>query len=233
MGIRYRAAIFAICLSLSSEIVQAQSPPLPTAKERRDYEILIKNKPQGKSTSVIAEFPTGEVVVATKADVRLNFVVYEYVYQFDGKERWQNDQLISFECKAVDGGTQCATKGAATGDGTRVAINDAKPVMAPLFAVSTNYWRLPRPDLLEKQIPIIDTDTGKTFNVKFHRVGGERLRYSGKEFACTHYQVSGDRTADLWFDENNRLVRQTCVEDGYPTEARLTATQKLPLANDR
>ena len=233
MGLIDRALLPAICVLILSSVAHAQAPPQPTAKERRDYEILIKGKPQGKSTTVIADFPNGEVVVATKADVRLNFVVYEYVYQFDGKESWKDDQLISFECKAVDGGTSCSTKGAATGDGTRVAINNAKPVMAPLFAVSTNYWRVPRPDLLEKQIPIIDTDTGKTFNVKFHRVGGERLRYNGQEFACTHYEVSGDRTAHLWFDENDRLIRQTCVEDGYPTEARLTATQKLPLTNGR
>ena len=222
-----------VVLAFSPRHAPAAEPARPSVSEGRDYEILVSGKPTGKSSTVIAELADGGVLVSTSADVRVNFVVYEYVYQFDGKERWHGNQLASFACQAVDGGTKCATRGKRVGQGTEVAVNDAKPVVGPVFAMSTNYWHAPHPEHLDKEVAIIDTDSGKTFRVKFRRVGQERLRLNNQDIVCTHYQISGDRAADLWFDGDNRLVRQTCVEDGYPTEVRLTMKRQLPAPDRR
>jgi hypothetical protein len=233
MASNFQIAVIVTSLLVLPGVVSAAESQQPVAAESREFEILVSGKPAGKSAMVIAEFADGDTLVATAAEVRLNFVVYEYVYKFDGKERWRGDQLTSFECQAVDGRTKCATSGQLAGQGTHVVVNGAKPSMAPVFAMSTNYWRPPRAESLDQPVPIIDTDTGKTFHVKFHRAGQERLRLGKQETDCTHYQLSGDRKADLWFDGQNRLVRQACVEDGYPTEVRLTAARNLPLGDKR
>ena len=39
--------------------------------------------------------------------------------------------------------------------------------------------------------------------------------------ACRHFKVTGSSPADLWFDEQDRLVRQKSVEEGHPIELRL------------
>lgn len=221
-----RAMFFLGSPLLISSLAAAEPAPA-TPKEVREYEILVSGKPSGKSATAIVEQPDGRTVVATAAEVRVNFVVFEYVYTFDGAERWQKDQLTSFECQAVDGGTKCVTKGTVGDKGSQVIVDGGQPATAPKFAMSTNYWRPPTAEFLDKTIPIIDTDTGKTFNVKFERVGEEKLNLMKKEIACTRYRLTGDREADLWFDGRNRLVKQACVEDGYPTEVRLISEKTV------
>ena len=51
-------------------------------------------------------------------------------------------------------------------------------------------------------------------------------RVAGQAVECAHYRVSGGAQADLWFDANERLVRQDSIEDGHRTVLELTRLQR-------
>ena len=87
--------------------------------------------------------------------------------------------------------------------------------------MTENYWRLPSPDLANVIFSIIEPDTGILRSVRLHCVGPDSVTVEGHEIACNHYHLSGDATAELWFDSQGHLIRQQTVEQGYPTEQRL------------
>jgi hypothetical protein len=59
-------------------------------------------------------------------------------------------------------------------------------------------------------------------NARIEDVTSEQIPVAGRVEHCTHYRLRGGLTADLWFDDQSRLVCQQSIEDGYPVELRLT-----------
>jgi hypothetical protein len=94
--------------------------------------------------------------------------------------------------------------------------------------MTENYWRLPNADLAKESFSIIEPDTGILRTVRLQCVGPDSFTVQGREIACNHYRLTGEATADLWFDLQGRLVRQQTVEQGYPTEQRLTRIHSTP-----
>ncbi len=73
---------------------------------------------------------------------------------------------------------------------------------------------------------MLEPDTGTVRNVALNFVGLESVSIQGQQISCNHFRVSGEKAAELWFDRENRLVRQQTVEQGCPTEIRLVQMQR-------
>jgi hypothetical protein len=207
----------------------AQAPPAaappaaaapPSVEEVREFDVFVKDKPAGKSTLRITDTADGTTQVATDVKVELNYLVYVYRYQFRGRETWRNGRLALAENRATDDGHEFVARVQAGSRGARIEAN-GQARSAPAVDLTTNYWR--GPDLTGGQkFSFMNADRGTLHAVRVERLGPEQVAVGRQKIACTHLRVSGETKAELWVDSLNRLVRQKTVEDGYPTELRLT-----------
>jgi hypothetical protein len=236
LPINHRAWLLAgwlLCMPAWSSVARAE-PPRVLTDELREFEIRVKDKPAGRSTLRIVELDDGTSVAATDASVSLSLVVYTYHYEFHGREKWQNDQLLHVDNRAVDAGTQLAVRAEVDRQGSTIYVRGRPARRAPVLTMTTNYWHLPTADRSGGTLSVLDADTGTLHRARLERIGSEAMAVSGQRLACTRYHLAGSITAELWFDADNRLVRQQTVEDGYPTEMRLARlVRTLPDAEPR
>jgi hypothetical protein len=189
--------------------------------ELRMYDVVVKQKPVGKVSIQISQTPDGRIVSTTNTAVDAEFFLIKYHYEYHGREIWLSDRLMRLDSRANDDGKQLAVSVAVDSNGSRIDVKGKPARSGPIFAMTSNYWRLPDARLTAGNFSIIDSDTGAVFTVRIQRVGSDSVDVDGKRIACEHYRVSGDTAAELWFDHENRLVRQQTVEQGYATELRL------------
>jgi hypothetical protein len=200
--------------------------PRIAAEEVREFEILVKDKPAGTSTIRITNLEDGTTRVATDVKVKLNYLVYVYRYEFHGDETWRGDRLMSAENRATDDGKEFAARLVVNPGGSSIEAN-GRSRRGPVIAMTTNYWRTP--NLAQgTKINLMNGDRGTVHSVTIGVVGQEQIVVDRQVIECAHYRLGGDLEAELWFDPLNRIVRQKSVEDGYPTEVRLTRISAAP-----
>ena len=189
-------------------------------EEVRQFDVLVKDKPAGTNTIRIRDFNDGTTRVETVVDVKISFVVFSYRYEFRGQETWRDRRLISTENQATDDGKKFTARAEATPAGFQVETN-GRGRREPLIDMTTNFWRVPveKPD---QSLALMNADRGTIHIAKVERLASQSLDIGAQQVSCSHYRVSGDVEAELWFDGQGRIVRQKSIEDGYPTELRLT-----------
>ena len=220
---QFTAVCWFICAVVGSALCPlafGQSPHV-RAEEVREYEILVKGRPAGNATTRITDTDDGLTSVSTDAAVTLDYVVYAYRYEYHGVEVWQGDQLASVDARAIDGGAKLATHARCDSRGSIIEVPGKSPQAAPALTMTTNYWHAPA---MRKGsvLQLLDADQGAVHAEQIEDVASEQLSVGGCTTHCTHYRLSGDLAADLWFDDQQRLVRRQSTEDGRPVEARLT-----------
>ena len=94
--------------------------------------------------------------------------------------------------------------------------------------MTTAYWRLPPADLLTKPLMIVDVDSGTTRAVQVKTMEKTSISITGQSRECQHVKIDGPSPADLWFDDQQRLVRQKSVESGHQLELRIKQIQLNP-----
>jgi len=200
--------------------------PRVSAEEVREFEILVKDKPVGTSTIRIRNLDDGTTRVATEVNVKLNYLVYVYRYEFHGDELWRGNRLLSAQNRATDDGKEFAARLVVSPGGSSIEAN-GRARRGPVIAMTTNYWRTP--ELVPgTKINLMNADRGTVHSVTVEVVGQEKIVVDRQVIECTHYRLGGDLEAEFWSDPLNRIVRQKSVEDGYPTEVRLTRISAAP-----
>jgi hypothetical protein len=215
MPILYLTCV-AMMLLASTATVVAQ-----TADEIRQYDVIVKGKPVGNISIRISQAPDGTTTASTDTSIEAAFLLIKYRYEFHGKETWQGDQLLQFNSRTNDNGTQSKVEATVDARGSKIDVQGKDSRQGPLLAMTTNYWRVPSSGLAAGNFSIIEPDTGILRSVRLQTVGLDNVTVEGREIACHHYRLTGEANAELWFDGQGRLVRQQTVEQGYPTEQRL------------
>lgn len=213
-------AAIAVFMVFAGRLAQPASAQNVLHEEIREFEILVKDKPVGSSSIRISELDDGTTRVANDVHVKLNYVVFVYRYDFTGYETWRGNRLLSTANRATDGGKLYDARADLDAAGFRVEVNGRLHTVG-LIDMTTNYWHPPevRPD---PSLSIMNSDRGTIHKAKVERLAPEVLKFGSQRIICAHYRLSGDVQADLWFDGQDRIVRQTGIEEGYPTELRLT-----------
>jgi len=191
------------------------------ADETLEYDVIVKQKTMGKVSIRTHETPDGATVSTTDTHVEAEFLLMKHRYDYHGQETWRGNRLVRLDSRTNDNGTQLAVSASVNPDRSVVSINGKQPQAGPAFVMTSNYWHLPDSMLANHKFSIIDSDTGTTFNVQLTAVGPETVILENRKIACQHYRISGETSAELWFDRQGRLIRQQTVEQGYQTELRL------------
>jgi hypothetical protein len=195
--------------------------PATVSKEVREFEVLLKGKPTGTTKFTIEQFPDGRTVVATDALVRVNMVVFVYTYEFHGVETWVGDRLASFQSQGSDGGKKFAVSGSIDSGNCQLTVNHKK-VQRPAFVMTSNYWRLPVRTHNGQALAIVDASTGVSQSIRVGDGLVGRIPLGDQEIPAAEYRLTGDVDVKLWLDAQGRIVHQQSIEQGYPTQLRLT-----------
>ena len=218
-----------LCLSVGLALLISDcvwvSAKTPTAQtdEVRQYEVTVKNELVGSATVRISSAPDATTTTTTiDTSVLARFFLYKYRYEFHGSETWLGDQLVKFDGKVNDNGKVLHVEGVVDRQGSIISIDGKQSRQGLWLAMTMNYWRVPSTNASASgSFSIIEPDTGLVHTVKLQDIGPDRVVVDGREVECRHCRISGDASAELWFDASDRLVRQQTVEQGYLTELRL------------
>lgn len=206
----------------------ADDPIATTEAEVRDFEVRVDNKAVGSHRLTIHSDGLNHRV-RINTDVKVDFVVYAYVFKFRGTELWRDGHLEATNIQCDDGGTKRSFQLKTDGICQKITFN-GKPVSDPPPSVMTTaYWRLPSAEARAEQLNIVDVDTGKSQKVSINLVGHSTIAAEGHSIKCQHVKIDGPSPAELWFDEQDRLVRQRSNERGHSMELRL---KQIRIAKD-
>jgi hypothetical protein len=196
--------------------------------EYRDFTLRVDNKRAGNYQIVITTQDDGTTVVSCVASVEVHKVLglYKYTYSYRGTETWQGQRLTRLESSTNDNGTAFTVTAVADGTWLRVKVNRQER-LSRLDVWTTSYWRLPEAKFRNGAVPLLDADTGRAIDGEMHYVGTTSLVIGGQPQNCARYRVTGKGIdVDVWYDAQERMVRQESVEQGVRTVIELTGLRR-------
>jgi hypothetical protein len=207
-------------------VVAGASAPVRAADiETRDFTVLVSGKPAGEVHMTIHKQDNGTIFMRCDTDIKVPHLLGSYKFIYRGLEEWKDRRLVRLESNTDDNGKRYIVSAVAEAGGVRVKVNNAERMVKPEVWLSS-YWRLPDPKLHSSVIPIIDADTGKTLDSKLQFVATEKRKVAGQEVSLNHYKLTGKVNVDLWYDGNERLVRQEWMEQGHKTMIELLRVRR-------
>ena len=215
------AAIAAIGLFASLTISSSAAET-----EIRDFQVTVDGKKAGDYRMTIERLPDGSLSMNGRANVNVTYLVYRYQYSYQGTETWRAGRLLQLTSRAFDDGKNYALEAVAQADGLFIRANGHQFIeRSPVW--TTTYWQLPDTRYRGPNLTLLDADTGRLLHGRWQAVGKEAVRVGGYVQTCSHFALSTDRSrADLWYDGEDRLVRQDSVEDGHRTVLALVRLQR-------
>lgn len=200
------AALLTLCLAAEPEV--------------REYRITVDGKPVGTYRLEVRPRGADQTEVVAEANVSARWFLKTYTYRYRGTEIWAGDRLVELKSSSDDNGRRYTVVAAEDTQRTQVTANGVSR-SAPRGMWTTSHWRLP-PGKKAGEVTRLDVDTGRIVPGKLELIGPASLTIGGRPVATTRYRITGMAPAELWFDENERLVRQETMEDGHRTILELT-----------
>ncbi len=198
------------------------------AVEIREFEVRVDDRPAGIHRLSIKTDGVKQTV-GLQTDIKMDFIVYAYVFKFRGTEVWRDGRVVATDLRTEDGSKKRSFTLKAEGPIHQIAFNGKQVGEVSPCTMTTAYWRLPAADLRAKRFPIMDVDTAKMHEATLTTVGTGTVNFGGRSINCRHFKIDGSSPAELWFDDQDLLVRQRSVEQGHPTELRL---KQIHIAKD-
>jgi hypothetical protein len=194
--------------------------------EIRDFQVIVDGKRAGDYRMTIQRLPDGSLSMSGQANVNVTYLIYRYHYSYQGTETWRAGRLVQLNSRAFDDGKNYVLEAIAQPDGLLIQANGHQFIeRSPVW--TTTYWQLPDPRLRGPSFTLLDADTGRILHGRWQAIGKEPVRVTGYVQTCSHFALSTDRSkADLWFDGEDRLVRQDSIEDGHRTVLSLVRLQR-------
>lgn len=207
---------FACSYATSSLFAQYKS-------EHRVFQIKVENTEAGTYTQTITTYGEGTTDVVGKSDLKLKVLGITYQQAYRGNERWKENKLVHLASASNDNGVTHTLQVSA--DKGRLNVKEGgKERTANAEAWSTSYWTLPPEDRRTKPMYVIDADSGIETQVTMQNMGKTSLILNSQRVNCTHYRVTGNGVqADLWYDENDRLVRREGMRKGKKITLQLVS----------
>ncbi len=203
----------------------ASSRAAAADRETREFAVRVDGRSGGTNQMVISRQDDGTETVDCTASVSVNYLLVRYRYTYSGTEVWKNGRLHHLRSVTNDDGKNFDVTAWADGDGLRVRVNNRERTTR-WDVWTTTYWKLADAKFRNQGVPLLDADTGKDINAVLRYVGPESVNVAGQMQNCSHYRVTGGVQVELWYDAQERLVRQESIEDGHRTVLELVRVQR-------
>jgi hypothetical protein len=225
-GVFRQATLGGLILALGLVVsLSARATDLST--EQRDFTIYVDGDRAGNYSMSITQRDDGSETMSASANVRVKYLagLKVYTYTYRGTETWKDGRLVNFSCSGSDDGKDFAVSAMPEGDGLRLRANNQVRIVRPDIWLTT-YWHLADPIFRNKGVPLVDADTGLDLAVQLRYVETRQMKVAGEVQNCTHYKVSGETQAELWYDSQERLIRLTSWSDGHRYELVLSRIRR-------
>jgi hypothetical protein len=198
---------------------------LPAARaaeqQTRIFSITVDGKKAGEYKMVIHKQADSSMTVYATSEVRVTVLaVPVYTYTYGGHEVWKDGRLQSFASSGKEKSKEFSIRASADGTGLHVVANGKEHTVA-LDVWTTSCWQLPPAKSRNNAITMLGCDTGADYPSRLVYVGNEKIGVAGQEMTCTHYRVTKDVPHELWYDAEERLVRDEWVSNGHRTVIEL------------
>lgn len=197
-----------------------KAKPLSKSIEVRDFEVRVDNTLRGTHQLTITTDGDNEQA-EMKTDVKVDVIVYTYVFKSRGTELWDDGRLVQSDIRCEDGGKKRAFTLKTQNEIQQISFNEKSMKGNADALMSTAYWRLPNAALRTKRFPVVDVDSGKIFDASVTQVGTEIVNVGSRTIECRRFKIDSSSPAELWIDDRDRLVKQKSVEQGHAMEMRL------------
>ena len=189
--------------------------------EQRDFSVFVDGKESGSSRMIVVQKDDGTTYMSATLDVKFRHLIAEYSFRLDTKEWWKNGRLIGMETTSTENGKKTEIIVAAETNRLRMRLNGKDSFLNP-ETWTTSFWKLADARFHNKQIPVVEVDTGKEYVSELKFIGTEKLKV-GELQDCYHFRVMANPApVDLWFDRYHRVVRIEFTESGHKTIVQLT-----------
>lgn len=203
--------------------------PLHAARadtETRDYTVRIDGKPAGECHVAITRHDDGTTTMSAQIDIKYTmYLVKNYVYSYRGTETWRDGRLLRLESSTTDDGKKFNVTALADSANLKVIANGVERTTRGDSWLTT-YWALPAQAQRNRSLNLVDADTGRDLNAQLNYVGAAQVNVAGQGTTVAHWRVSGIAQAEVYYDSQERLVRQESVQDGYRTLIELVRIRK-------
>jgi hypothetical protein len=212
-------------LLLTAVLVFSGLPRAAAAdSEVRDFVSYVDGRRAGTYQMTITTQDDGTVSMTGAADINLRVLLMRYTYSYRGTEVWKGGRLLQLQSRSTDNGKPYEVLAVADANGLRLRVNRQES-RAPADAWLTTYWRLPDANARNRVQNLVDADTGRVLTATLQYVGASQISVGGQLQNCAHYRLSGGVQVDLWYDANDRLVRQEWVEDNHKAVLEVARVQ--------
>jgi hypothetical protein len=183
--------------------------------EVRDFSIDVDGASCGQYLMTITRQDDGTLSMKAEANLTVKAFLVTYRYSYNGTEHWKGGRLVQLSSKCNDDGTKYDVFAQAEGNALRVRVN-GKERLCNGEVWTTSYWLLADQRFHNKNVPLLDADSGKEYLSQLQYVGVKQISVGGQAQNCHLFRVTGGPTTpvDLYFDGDNRLVRQEFTEQG-------------------
>ncbi|MBM3994803.1 MAG: hypothetical protein FJ303_11720 [Planctomycetes bacterium] len=212
--------IFLACLLA---VLAPCAPACADHTEHREFAIFVDGKESGSSRMVIVQKGDGTTYMSAQVDVTFkHLVVIDYKLKLETQEWWKDNRLIGLKTLSVENSKKTEVIIAADNRQLRMRVNGRESMLNPDVWASS-YWKLADARFHNKQVPIVESDTGKEFTSELKYVGTEKVPIGKDLQECYRFQVTAPLgPVHLWYDKHHRLVRQEFTEQGHKTIVQLT-----------
>jgi Family of unknown function (DUF6134) len=195
--------------------------------EHREFSVFIDGKQAGSSRMTLVQKDDGISYMSATLDVKFrHLLVIDYAIKLETQEWWKDGRLVGMKTNSTENGKKTDVTVATDSKQLRLRVNGKESALkADVW--TTSYWKLADSRFHNKQVPIVEVDTGKEFNCALKYIGLEKLEVAGKFQECYRFLVSAaPGPIDLWFDKYHRLVRQEFTESGHKTIVQLVTVKR-------
>jgi hypothetical protein len=190
--------------------------------ETRTYIVAVDGTKSGDYQLVIQRQDDGTVTVSAQSNVRVTLLAIPvYTYNYSATEVWLNGRLQHFQGSGKEKGKEFAVRADLDGTTIRVQAMGKEHRTQPDIWL-TSCWQLPEAKYRNNNVMLLGCDTGNDIASRLQYIGNDQLNVAGQTQTCSHYRVMKDVLHDVWYDAQERLVRDEWVSSGHRTTVEMT-----------
>jgi hypothetical protein len=189
----------------------------------RLYQVLIDGKDCGTLTIRYQAQSNGTVQVTVRTNIQCRFLLMQYRYKLNAVEEWSHGRISSLDSAADDNGSQTRARLRTKDQKFVLQVNDTPAKRIADCAASTSFAIRPPIDAKNHAV-LLDVDSGKMIDTIWKSQGNDTVPTGELRISCDKFLVSGGVDAQVWFDQEGRLVKQMFKDSG----SQVSIVQVLP-----
>jgi hypothetical protein len=193
--------------------------------EVREYSVTVDGKAAGEYRVTFSR-EEGTLTLTCQAEVKVKLaLVTAYSYSYSGVEVWKDGRLVKFHCACNDNGKRRNVTAVSDGQQLRVNLNGQDKTVRPDVWLTTVLC-LPEAKFRNGPVPMLQSDNAREIAGQMQPVSSGPLNVAGRSIDCTRHRLTTLSPHDVWYDAQERLVRQEWVEDGHRTVMELVRVRR-------